>query len=82
MADAASLAALSIEVWVGTYLRQGASSFFAELVLSEFTAARIEAIVDGGIDFLIFSENLDPKFSSWSLISASFGQCFHVISIR
>ena len=59
MADAASLAALSIEVWVGTYLRQGASSFFAELVLSEFTAARIEAIVDGGIDFLIFSENLD-----------------------
>ena len=59
MADAASLAALSIEVWVGTYLRQGASSFFAELVLSEFTAAWIEAIVDGGIDFLIFSENLD-----------------------
>ena len=27
-------------------------------------------------------KTLEPKFSSWSLISASFGQCFHVISIR
>ena len=25
---------------------------------------------------------VEPKFSSWSLISADFGQCFHVISIR
>ena len=24
----------------------------------------------------------DPKFSSWSLISAKFGRCFHVTSIR
>ena len=25
---------------------------------------------------------VDPKFSSWSLNSVNFGQCFHVISIR
>ena len=25
---------------------------------------------------------VEPKFSSWSLISANFGRCFHVISIR
>ena len=25
---------------------------------------------------------LEPKFSSWSLMSANFGRCFHVLSIR
>lgn len=36
--DVSSLAAVSIEVWVNTYLRDGVSSLFAEYVLAEFTA--------------------------------------------
>jgi len=36
--DASSLAAVSVEVWLNTYLREGVSSFFADYVLSEFTA--------------------------------------------
>lgn len=58
-ADAASLAALSIEVWIGTYLRHGVSSFFAEFALAEFTTARFEAIVEDGNDLLVVSENRD-----------------------
>jgi len=38
--DASSLAALSIEVWLNTYLREGVSSFLADYVLSEFAAQR------------------------------------------
>lgn len=41
--DAACLAALSIEVWVGTYLRTGIAPPFAEFVLGEYTAARMAA---------------------------------------
>ncbi|WP_171238812.1 GNAT family N-acetyltransferase [Ruegeria sp. HKCCA5763] len=58
-ADATSLAALSIEVWVGTYLRHGVSSLFAEFVLAEFTAARFEALIEEGSDLLVVSENRD-----------------------
>ncbi|AXT26976.1 GNAT family N-acetyltransferase [Ruegeria sp. AD91A] len=57
--DAASLAALSIEVWIGTYLRHGVSSFFAEFALSEFTTARFETLLEEGSDLLVVSENRD-----------------------
>lgn len=57
--DAASLAALSIEVWISTYLRHGVSAFFAEFALSEFTTARFEALLEEGKDLLIVSENRD-----------------------
>lgn len=47
--DASSLAALSIEVWIGTYLRQGVSGFFADYVLAEYTPARLEGwMADAG----------------------------------
>ncbi|MES0864476.1 GNAT family N-acetyltransferase [Ruegeria sp. SCPT10] len=59
IADAASLAALSIEVWISTYLRHGVNAFFAEFVLSEFTAARFEAVLEEGDDMLMVSENSD-----------------------
>lgn len=58
-ADAASLAALSIEVWISTYLRHGVNAFFAEFVLSEFTTARFEALLEEGGDMLMVSENSD-----------------------
>lgn len=41
--DAASLAALSIEVWIGTYLKQGVATQFADFVLDEFTPVKMSA---------------------------------------
>lgn len=43
--DAASLAALSIEVWLSTYLKRGVSAPFADYVLSEFTAVALTAAI-------------------------------------
>jgi len=52
--DASSIAALSIEVWLGTYLREGINGFFADYVLDTFTTAKIEAlIVDPAQDFWV-----------------------------
>ncbi len=45
MSDASSLAALSIEVWLGTYLNHGINGFFADYVLQEFTTARMETLI-------------------------------------
>ena len=39
-ADAANLAALSIEVWLHTYAREGIRRAFSDYVLREFTAAK------------------------------------------
>jgi ribosomal protein S18 acetylase RimI-like enzyme len=48
--DVSSLAAVSIEVWLNTYLRDGVSPAFADYVLSEFTARKFQdAIDDSGI---------------------------------
>jgi len=41
--DASSIAALSIEVWLGTYLRRGINPFFNDYVLSEFTREKTKA---------------------------------------
>ena len=35
--DCSSLAALSIEVWLGTYIREGVNAFFADYVLAHYT---------------------------------------------
>ncbi|MHC2625879.1 ribosomal protein S18 acetylase RimI-like enzyme [Bradyrhizobium huanghuaihaiense] len=51
--DASSLAAVSIEVWLSTYLREGVSSFFADYVLAEFTAQRLRNSLS------------DPNLSIW-----------------
>jgi ribosomal protein S18 acetylase RimI-like enzyme len=40
--DAANLAALSIEVWLHTYARDGIRRAFSDYVLGEFTAAKFE----------------------------------------
>jgi ribosomal protein S18 acetylase RimI-like enzyme len=55
--DASSLAALSIEVWLGTYLRRGVTSFFADFVLSEFTSARFAAIMQDPNEWIMVSQN-------------------------
>ena len=57
--DASALAAISIEVWVGTYLRQGVSAFFADYVLSEFTAAKFTTILGDPTEIVLVSENTE-----------------------
>lgn len=59
LSDASSLAALSIEVWVGTYLRHGVNGFFADFVLSDLTVAKFEALVQNPDESLIVSQNRD-----------------------
>ena len=55
--DASSLAAVSIEVWVNTYLRDGISPVFADYVLAEFTAQKFRNAI-GDPDMAIWvSEN-------------------------
>ena len=57
--DASSLAAISIEVWIGTYLRKGVNGFFADYALSEFTTTKLEAIIASDNERIIVSENED-----------------------
>ncbi|EEW60782.1 acetyltransferase, gnat family [Ruegeria sp. TrichCH4B] len=57
--DASSLAALSLEVWIGTYLRRGINAHFADYVLSEFTPARLEALIQAPDQNIIVSQNQD-----------------------
>ncbi len=59
LSDAASLAAISIEVWLGTYIRKGVNDFFATYALTHFTASRFEALVESGKDHIIVSQNED-----------------------
>ncbi|MDR6103097.1 ribosomal protein S18 acetylase RimI-like enzyme [Agrobacterium larrymoorei] len=57
--DASSLAALSIEVWIGTYLRNGVSKFFADYALSAFTTQIFEALTDDENEIILVSDNSD-----------------------
>ena len=56
-ADASSIAALSIEVWLGTYLRHGISAFFADYVLTTFTKDKVEAFLSNPDEWVLVSEN-------------------------
>ena len=55
--DASSIAAISIEVWIGTYLKRGVRNFFADYALSEFTTVRIERLIADPNHFILVSEN-------------------------
>lgn len=57
--DASSLAALSIEVWVGTYLRQGVNSLFADYIFSELTPARFQSLLQQPSETVIVSQNVE-----------------------
>lgn len=56
-ADCAALAALSIEVWTGTYLREGVNGTFATFVLETFTPARFAELLRDPGESLILSQN-------------------------
>lgn len=55
--DAASIAAISIEVWVGTYLKRGVNAFFANHALEEFTPAKIGNLIEDPKEFILVSDN-------------------------
>ncbi|WP_244328068.1 GNAT family N-acetyltransferase [Roseibium sp. RKSG952] len=57
--DASSIAAISIEVWLGTYLKHGVSGFIADYALNEFTTAKTEALISNPDEFILVSENKD-----------------------
>lgn len=55
--DASSLAAVSLEVWLNTYIRNGVNAFFADYALQEFTAARFSQILSRKDETIWVSEN-------------------------
>jgi len=55
--DASSLAAISAEVWLGTYIREGVNAFFADYAQEHFTTAKFEAILQDERELVIVSEN-------------------------
>ncbi|WP_424830669.1 N-acetyltransferase family protein [Ruegeria sp.] len=54
--DATILAALSIEVWLGTYLKQAINDAFAQYVLSDFTPERFAGTIQRGQSRLVVAE--------------------------
>lgn len=57
--DASSSAAISIEVWIGTYLKRGVSASFANYALSEFSAQKAEDLIADPMQFILVSQNED-----------------------
>ena len=57
--DASSLAALSIEVWLGTYIRRGVNAFFADYALAEFTAPKMTTILQDKNEHVFVSDNVE-----------------------
>lgn len=55
--DASSLAAISIEVWLGTYIRRGVNALFADFALAEFTTPKFAAILRDPAEYIVVSEN-------------------------
>ena len=55
--DASSLAAISFEVWMGTYIREGVNGFFADYALNEFTTVNFETLVSDPTEMIWVSEN-------------------------
>lgn len=57
--DASCLAAISIEVWLGAYIRRGVTAFFADYALSAFTAQRFETLMNAPGEHFLVSENVE-----------------------
>ena len=69
--DAPILAAISIEVWLGTYIKNGLNSFFAEFALSEFTSVKLAALLEDANQHFIVAEREDGLCG---FIRISYGQ--------
>ncbi|MBB6466819.1 GNAT family N-acetyltransferase [Aminobacter carboxidus] len=55
--DASSLAAIGLEVWLNTYVRNGVNAFFAGYALEHFTAARFEEVLARTDQTVLVSQN-------------------------
>lgn len=57
--DAPSIAAISIEVWIGTYIKRGVSAFFADYALETFTQAKTQALIADPDQTILVSQNAE-----------------------
>lgn len=57
LTDASSLAALSIEVWLATYIKRGINTHFADYALHTFTKENFEHIVSNPAERIFVSDN-------------------------
>lgn len=57
--DAAALAAISLEVWIGTYLKRGVSAFFADYALATFTTDKLAQQIADPAQSMLVSENTE-----------------------
>lgn len=57
--DASALAAISIEVWIGTYLKRGVSKVFADYALDAFQPAAFTAMMQDPKQWILVSENAE-----------------------
>lgn len=55
--DASCLAAVAVEVWLNTYIRNGVSASFADYALNQFTTARFEEMLSQSDNAIWVSEN-------------------------
>ena len=62
--DASSSAALSIETWLGTYLKHGVSAFFADDALETFTTAKTARLITEPDQHIPMSENAKVRTGS------------------
>lgn len=51
------MAAVGLEVWLNTYIRNGVNAFFADYALKHFTAARFEEILSLTNQTILVSQN-------------------------
>lgn len=68
VSDASSIAAISIEVWIGTYLKRGVSAFFADYALDEFTPSKIERLISDSSQHIVVSENEQASMVSFGYL--------------
>ncbi|MBF2717659.1 GNAT family N-acetyltransferase [Agrobacterium vitis] len=55
--DASSLAAISLEIWFGTFLQNGINAFFADYALQRYTPDRYKDILSRSSDKIWVSQN-------------------------
>lgn len=67
--DASSIAAVSMEVWIGTYLKRGVSAFFADYVLNTFTSSNAEKLIADPFQLVMVSQN-DEGIDGFLRVSA------------
>ncbi|MGV6805041.1 MAG: N-acetyltransferase family protein [Ruegeria sp.] len=57
LSDASSIAAISLEVWISTYLKQGVGAFFADYALEEFTTLKSGKLIADPNQYILVSDN-------------------------